>query len=106
MTAAHPIAAPGESEDTHPKLHLWLKRRKLSSAAAAVMLCATRQSVDTWRLPFGHRRRVKPSDSQLEIIVRVTGGEVTAADFYPPHLRHRPDCRGGDPVVLRHARAL
>jgi hypothetical protein len=95
-----------ETESTHPKLHLWLRRRQISSEAFGRRVGMTRQAVDLWRLPFGHRRRARPNDETLALIVRETDGEVTAQDFYPPHLRQKSDAgRDGDPKVLAAARA-
>jgi hypothetical protein len=95
-----------ENESTHPKLHLWLRREGLSSEVFGRRIGVSRQAVDNWRLPFGHRRRIKPHDDQLELIVRETKGEITGNDFYPPHLRAKPsEGRGGDPRVLKAARA-
>jgi hypothetical protein len=95
-----------ENETTHPKLHLWLRRRSISSEAFGGRVGVTRQAVDLWRLPFGHRRRARPDDERLAAIVRETSGEVTAEDFYPHHLRSpKAEARPGDDRVLAAGRA-
>ena len=73
--------------DARPRLYRWLFERGLSTADAARELDCSRQTVRNITQPFGDERRVKPSDALLEKIVVWTAGAITAADFYPPHLR-------------------
>lgn len=105
MTLADP---PLETCDTHPKLHLWLKDRGLGDTAAGELFGVTRQAVRLWRLPFADPRRQRPqSEDLLAVIYAKTAGEVTIADFYPPHLRpRRPgEARPGHPAVLAAGRS-
>lgn len=99
---------PVETPATHPGLHLWLKDRGIGNTAAAALLGVSRETVRLWRLPFTAALRRKPQDDdQLAQVIKVTEGAVTAADFYPPHLRADPpaDPRGGRPDVLRAGRS-
>lgn len=45
------------------------------------------ETVRLIRLPFSDSRRRVPSQELVELIHAFTGGEITAAHFYPPHLR-------------------
>lgn len=69
-----------------PKLDSWLSARRISNSQAAEKLGVSRETMRLYRLPFGDPRRMKPGEDVMERIVAWTGGEVTAADFYPPHL--------------------
>lgn len=73
-----------------PKLYRWMFDRGLKSADAAAALDCSPQTVRNICQPFDDDRRLKPSDALLEKIVRWTGGEVAAGDFYPPRLRGEP----------------
>lgn len=93
--------------ETHPKVHLWCVANGYSDSAAAKLFGVSRQIVRLWRLPFADPRRARPRDDDLiERVMTCTHGEITAGDWFPPRLRGAPpDPRGGDPVVLKHARA-
>lgn len=69
-----------------PKLASWMFARSITVAAAATALDCSRQTVRNITRPFGDPGRTVPHDALLERIVAWTAGEVTAADFYPPHL--------------------
>lgn len=70
-----------------PKLASWLFDRNISTAAAAEALGCSEQTVLNMAKPFGDAGRTVPREALLEKIVTWTAGEVTAVDFYPPHLR-------------------
>lgn len=72
-----------------PKLDRWLHDRRISNTQAAAQLGISREAIRLYRLPFGDVGRRVPRDDVLERIVTWTGGEVTAADFYPDHLNGR-----------------
>lgn len=69
-----------------PKLAGWMFARSLTVAAASAALGCSRQTIRNITRPFGDPSRTVPHEALLERIVAWTGGEVTAADFYPPHL--------------------
>lgn len=69
-----------------PKLAQWLFDRCYSDGDAAELFNCSRQAVDYWTRPFDEPSRRTPQGPSLTRIVEVTRGEVTAADFYPPHL--------------------
>ncbi|WP_312139273.1 hypothetical protein [Brevundimonas sp.] len=69
-----------------PKLAHWMFARNISNTEAAEQLECSRQTVLNITQPFGAATRTVPHEALMERIVRWTGGEVTAADFYPPHL--------------------
>lgn len=70
-----------------PKLARWLWDRKLKPADAAPHLGVSAEQVRRYCLEFGHVDRQVPRTEVMEKILALTGGEVTAADFYPPHIR-------------------
>lgn len=86
-----------------PKLARWLWERDYSSDEAADLFSCSRQALRLYCLPFDDSRRQVPGRAIMARIVEVTGAEITAADFYPPHLNGQPG--EGDPEVLRLARA-
>jgi len=69
-----------------PKLATWMFARSISNAAAARALGCSRQTILNITQPFVSEARTVPREDLLERIVAWTSGEVTAADFYPPHL--------------------
>lgn len=69
-----------------PKFAAWLWARGVKPAAAAEQLKCSKQTVLNICQPFGDPRRTVPSEAILEKIVGWTAGEITAGDFYPPHL--------------------
>ncbi|VTO10653.1 Uncharacterised protein [Brevundimonas vancanneytii] len=69
-----------------PKLAGWMFARSISVASAATALGCSRQTVRNISRPFGDAGRTVPHEALLARIVEWTNGEVTAADFYPPHL--------------------
>lgn len=69
-----------------PKLASWLFARNIGPQAAAEALGCSKQTVLNITKAFNEPARTVPRDDLMERIVGWTGGEVTAADFYPPHL--------------------
>lgn len=69
-----------------PKLAHWMFERNISNIDAAAHLGCSRQTILNITQPFGSPTRTVPHEALLARIVRWTQGEVTAADFYPPHL--------------------
>lgn len=69
-----------------PKFDQFLLERRIQNAEAAKALSVSREAIRRYRLPFGHPARIIPGEPILTRIVSYTAGEITAADFYPPHL--------------------
>lgn len=69
-----------------PKLATWMFERNMSAAATSRALKCSKQTVLNITQPFGSPTRTVPHLDLLERIVAWTNGDVTAADFYPPHL--------------------
>ena len=79
-----------------PKLAGWMFDRSISAPSAAEALGCSKQTVLNITKAFTDTARTVPRDELLERIVKWTGGEVTAADFYPPHLNgagSKPEAR-------------
>lgn len=83
--AADPNGAAPERVP-RPKLAKFLFDRDIDPSRVAPVFGVQPETVRRWCLPFGHRDRRRPKDDKLELIIAYTQGEVTAADFYPPHL--------------------
>lgn len=99
--------SPAPTSETHPKLHLWMLAKGLNNRAGGELFGVSHETVRLWRLPFADPKRQKPgSDELVGRVMAKTDGQITAGDWYPPRLRAPvTDPRGGDPAVLRHARA-
>ena len=69
-----------------PALAHWLWVRGILLREAGVVLECSYEQVRVICLPFGDENRRVPGEALLERIVEWTGGEITAADFYPPRL--------------------
>lgn len=69
-----------------PKLAGWMFDRSISAQAAAGVLGCSKQTVLNINKAFTDATRSVPRDDLMARIVDWTEGEVTAADFYPPHL--------------------
>lgn len=69
-----------------PKLAKFLWDRDVKFAAAGEALGRTGEWVRLICLPFDDPRRRVPDAKDLERIHTWTNGEITPADFYPPHL--------------------
>lgn len=80
---ANPIPDPVE----RPTLARWMWDRKLSAADGAEAIGVSAVQMRRYCLEFGHQDRQIPGEEVLARIVEWTGGEVTAEDFYPPHVR-------------------
>lgn len=78
--------APTPAPIPRPKLARWLFDRGLSTADAATALGCSEQTVRNITAPFNSENRTRPRDPLIEKIVEWTNGEITAGDFYPPHL--------------------
>jgi hypothetical protein len=72
-----------------PTLAMWMFQRGISAQAAAEVLDCSVQTIRNLTKPFDDVERTVPRQDLLEKIVLWTDGAVTAADFYPPHLRAR-----------------
>lgn len=70
-----------------PPFARWLFDHDVKIATAAASLGVSTEQVRRYTRPFGDARRQIPTEKVLEKIVVLTVGSVTAADFYPPHLR-------------------
>lgn len=84
-----------------PLLHYWLVDRDITGTALAEFCGVTSVEVSQWRQPWDSPRRRKPTDAKLAKIIEFTRGQISAADFYPPHLRGEapaPDPR--EPLAL------
>lgn len=80
MNAAPPVLS-------RPPFADWLFARNIKIRAAAEALGCSPQTVRNLCKPFGDASRTVPHEALLERIVAYTAGAITAADFYPPHLR-------------------
>lgn len=69
-----------------PKFALWLWERDIILREAAGELECSYEQVRVICLPFEDQNRRVPGEALIERIVEYTGGQITAADFYPPHL--------------------
>lgn len=78
--------APPPAPIPRPKLARWLFDRGLSTADAAAALGCSEQTIRNISAPFSAATRTRPRDALIERIVEWTNGDVTAGDFYPPHL--------------------
>jgi hypothetical protein len=69
-----------------PKLacFIWVRQMKLKAVAEAIG--CSHEQVRLMTLPFDNPRRRVPGAELMARIVAWTGGEITPADFYPPHL--------------------
>lgn len=70
-----------------PPFARWLFDHDVKIASAAASLGVSTEQVRRYTRPFGDARRQIPTEKVLERIVFLTDGAVTAADFYPRHLR-------------------
>lgn len=70
-----------------PKLARFLWERDICFRSAAEALGRSREWVRRVCLPFDDPRRLVPVEVDIERIVAWTRGEVSAGDFYRPHLR-------------------
>ena len=69
-----------------PTLARWIWERGLELRQVAAGLGCSYEQVRLICLPFGDPKRRVPTTELIERIVAYTAGEITAADFYPPHL--------------------
>ena len=69
-----------------PKLAGWMFDRNISQRTAAQALACSKQTISNITQPFSSDTRTVPHEDLLARIVEWTKGDVTAADFYPPHL--------------------
>jgi len=77
---------PPDSPICRPAFAVWLYARGISREQAAGALDLSPITVQRYCLPFDNDDRRIPPPAVLERIVDWTGGEITPADFYPPHL--------------------
>jgi hypothetical protein len=68
-----------------PALALWLWRRNYNWREAGELFGVSHETVRCWCLPFDHPDRRIPEKDSMEVVVELTGGEVAAGSFYPPH---------------------
>lgn len=69
-----------------PKFAQWLWERDIILREAAGQLECSYEQVRVICLPFEDPSRRVPSEALIERIVEYTGGQITAADFYPARL--------------------
>jgi len=76
-----------------PALARWVWDRGYTWKEAGEVFQCTGEAVRLWCRPFDDDSRRTPEKATMELIATVTGGEVTAADFYPApeHVRVRED---------------
>lgn len=67
----------------------WLWERNIDNIEAGRRLSRHPVTIGRYRLPFGDPKRRIPEQEVLDKIHAWSGGEVTIADFYPPHLSRR-----------------
>lgn len=65
----------------------WLWEKSISNVEAGRLLGCHAQTIRLWRRPFGDAQRRVPGIDDMRKIVTLTGGDVVAADFYPPDLQ-------------------
>lgn len=70
-----------------PPFARWLFDHDVKIVVAAASLGVSTEQVRRYTRSFGDNRRQIPTEKVLEKIVTLTQGAITAADFYPPHLR-------------------
>ena len=82
------------ADDSHPRspverppLALWLWLRGYNWKQAGDLFRCSGEAVRLWCLPYDDPNRRMPDEASLTNIKAGTGGAITAADFYPPHLR-------------------
>lgn len=80
----HSVPLPSPLE--RPKLATFLFERDISPGEASRALGRTREWLRLICLPFNDPRRRIPDEADLAKIHAWTKGEITPADFYPPHL--------------------
>lgn len=71
---------------SRPKLALWLWLRGLTNADAAAVAGVGREQVRRYCLAFSDPMRVVPPTDVIAAFYEWTGGDVTAADYYPAEL--------------------
>lgn len=69
-----------------PKLASYLFERGLRAVDVAGHLGVQANQIRRYCMPFGSTLRAIPSIPVMEKVVEWSGGEITPADFYPPHL--------------------
>lgn len=97
-----PLSAP--TGDDRPLLYYWLGGHRKTNPEAAALLGVSAQSLHRYMLPFDDANRQVPPKDVLERIVALTGGEIGAAHFYPPHLRGQ--VRTGKDDMVDHVDAV
>lgn len=73
-----------------PKMDRWLRDRGLGATALGQRWGISPQGASRYLLPFGHKRRIVPTEDQIADAVSWSRGEVVAADWYPPELSGAP----------------
>lgn len=79
-----------ETLQDRPKLASWIANEKLTLVAVGAVIGVGPQQVRHYCRRWDDPKRQIPRQDVLERIVQWTGGAVTAADFYPPHLNPQP----------------
>lgn len=69
-----------------PTLHAWLIARRMGVTDLAKRWAITPQGASRYLLPFGHTRRIIPTEVQIADVLDWTRGEITARDWYAPEL--------------------
>ncbi len=79
-----------------PPFARWLFDHDVKIADAAAALEVSSEQVRRYTRPFGDPRRQIPTERVLGRIVALTQAAITAADFYPPHLRAKSPAGTGE----------
>ncbi|HZV85888.1 MAG TPA: hypothetical protein VFF48_12960 [Brevundimonas sp.] len=75
------ISPPAPLE--RPRFATWLHARGLVPADVAGICGVGREQVRRYCLPFSDSMNVTPPRHVIEAVFDYTGGEITAADWYP-----------------------
>lgn len=90
-----PTPEPIELRD-RSKFATWIGQRALTFVTVGAVIGVGPQQVRHYCRAWTDTKRQVPRQEVLERIVAWTQGEVTAADFYPPHLNgadSKPEAR-------------
>lgn len=88
-----------------PPLAAWIWERSYTNREAAALFGVSHEQLRLWCLPFTNLARVAPRPEQRIKIAQVTAGAVAPESFDPPPPERNGRAAGGDPDVLRLARA-
>lgn len=87
------MTSPAPDPVLRPRLALFIWERNLDLKVVAEAIGCSHETVRRLCLPFGDSKRRVPAEELMSRILDWTGGQITAGDFYPPHLNglaHEP----------------